>query len=76
MRCCNAQDLKGGVKFPILADIGSADNSGIAASGLRRAFSWGDTTLGVKNLYYKQKANRVTTDQSLYGVTLVVTFKF
>lgn len=65
---------------PFYIDVGGGSSNTEVTSqqmvGVGRAFSWGDTTLGVKNLYYKQKANRVTTDQSLYGVALGVTFKF
>ena len=65
---------------PFYIDVGGGSSNTEVTSqqmvGVGRAFSWGDTTLGVKNLYYKQKANGVTTDQSLYGVTLGVTFKF
>ena len=65
---------------PFYVDVGGgSSNTEITSQqmvGVGRAFSWGDTTLGVKNLYYKQKSNGVTTDQSLYGVTLGVTFKF
>ncbi len=65
---------------PFYIDVGGgSSNTEVTTQqmvGVGRAFSWGDTTLGVKNLYYKQKTNGVTTDQSLYGVTLGVTFKF
>jgi hypothetical protein len=65
---------------PFYIDVGGGSSNTEVTSqqmiGVGRAFSWGDTTLGVKNLYYKQKTNNVTTDQSLYGVTLGVTFKF
>lgn len=65
---------------PFYVDVGGGtSNTEVTTQqmiGVGRAFSWGDTTLGVKNLYYKQKKNGVTTDQSLYGVTLGVTFKF
>ena len=66
--------------MPFYIDVGGgSSNTEITSQqmiGVGRAFAWGDTTLGIKNLYYKQKANNVTTDQSLYGVTLGVTFKF
>ena len=65
---------------PFYLDVGGGSSNTEVTSqqmvGVGRAFSWGDTTLGVKNLYYTQKAKGVTTDQSLYGVTLGVTFKF
>ena len=65
---------------PFYIDVGGGSSNTELTSqqmiGVGRAFSWGDTTLGVKNLYYKQKSNNVTTDQSLYGVTVGVTFKF
>ena len=65
---------------PFYLDVGGGSSNTEVTSqqmiGVGRAFAWGDTTLGIKNLYYKQKANSVTTDQSLYGVTLGVTFKF
>lgn len=65
---------------PFYIDVGGGSSNTEVTSqqmiGVGRAFSWGDTTLGVKNLYYKQKSNNVTTDQSLYGVTVGVTFKF
>ncbi len=65
---------------PFYFDVGGGSSNTEVTSqqmiGVGRAFSWGDTTLGVKNLYYKQKSNNVTTDQSLYGVTVGVTFKF
>jgi hypothetical protein len=66
--------------MPFYIDVGGgSSNTEITSQqmiGVGRAFAWGDTTLGIKNLYYKQKVNKVTTDQSLYGVTLGVTFKF
>jgi hypothetical protein len=65
---------------PFYIDVGGGSSNTEVTSqqmiGVGRAFSWGDTTLGIKNLYYKQKSNNVTTDQSLYGVTVGVTFKF
>ena len=44
--------------------------------GVGRAFEWGDATIAFKNLYYKQRADNVTTNQYLYGVAAGVTFKF
>ena len=44
--------------------------------GLGHAYYWGDATIGLKNLYNRQKTDGFTTTQSLFGVMAGLSFKF
>lgn len=65
---------------PFYLDVGGGSSNTQLTSqqiiGVGRAFSWGDATVGFKNLYYKQKTGGVSSDQNLFGVLAGVTFRF
>jgi hypothetical protein len=44
--------------------------------GFGHAYEWGDATIAFKNLYYRQRADGITTNQSLFGLAAGLTFKF
>jgi hypothetical protein len=79
--------LKGRVRIaesdyfiPFYADVGGGGGTTQLTSqaflGAGRAFGWGDVQLGVKNLYYSQKNQNVTTNLNFMGVAAGVTFRF
>lgn len=47
-----------------------------AMVGIGKAYSWGDVTLAVKNIYYQLTPKQVTGDLDLFGAALAVTFRF
>jgi len=47
-----------------------------AMLGIGKAYSWGDVSLAVKNVYYQLTPKQVTSDLDLFGVALGVTFRF
>ena len=47
-----------------------------AMIGIGKAYSWGDVSLVLKNVYYQLSQNKVTSDLDLYGAALAVTFRF
>jgi len=47
-----------------------------AMVGIGKAYSWGDVTLALKNVYYQLHQNKVTGDLDLFGAALAVTFRF
>ena len=44
--------------------------------GIGRAFDWGDAQIGVKDLYYSQKSQGITTNLNYLGIAAGATFKF
>jgi hypothetical protein len=78
--------LKGRVRIsdsdwfvPFYADIGGGGSSQVttmAFLGVGRSFDWGDAVLGVKNLYFQQKNQGLTTNTNLLGVAMGVGFRF
>jgi len=78
--------LKGRVRIsdsdwyvPFYADIGGGGSSQVttmAFLGLGRSFEWGDAVLGLKNLYFQQKNQGLTTNTNLLGLALGVGFRF
>ena len=78
--------LKGRVRIsdsdwfiPFYADVGGGGSSQVttmAFVGIGRAFEWGDAVFGVKNLYFQQKNQGITTNTDLFGVALGVGFRF
>ena len=44
--------------------------------GIGKAYSWGDVTLALKNVYYQLNQNKITSDLDLYGAAIAVTFRF
>ena len=78
--------LKGRVRIsdsdwfvPFYADIGGGGSSQVttmAFLGVGRSFEWGDAVLGLKNLYFQQKNQGLTTNTNLLGVALGVGFRF
>ena len=66
--------------IPFYADVGGGGGTTQLTSqaflGAGRAFDWGDVQLGVKNLYYSQKNQNVTTNLNFMGFAAGVTFKF
>ena len=65
--------------IPFYVDIGGGGNSEIttqAFAGLGRTFDWGDAVLGVKNLYFNQKNQGLTTNTDLFGIALGAVFRF
>lgn len=65
---------------PFYVDVGGGGgNTQVTTQaylGVGRAFDWGDVELVVKNLYYKQKNQGVTSNLDLFGAGVGVTFKF
>ncbi len=64
---------------PVYVDMGGGGSTVLTTQaflGLGRSFDWGDAVLGVKNLYFQQKNQGVTTNMDLFGVALGVVFKF
>ncbi len=47
-----------------------------AMVGIGKAYSWGDVTFALKNVYYQLSQNKVTSDLDLYGAAIAVTFRF
>ena len=47
-----------------------------AMVGIGKAYSWGDVTLALKNVYYQLNQNKITSDLDLYGAAIAVTFRF
>lgn len=79
--------LKGRVRIsdseyfvPFYVDVGGGSSSTQVTTqaylGVGRAFDWGDVELVMKNLYYKQKNQGVTTNLDMFGAGVGVTFKF
>ena len=79
--------VKGRLRFgasdyfvPFYLDVGGGSSDTQLTSqqmiGVGRAFSWGDATVGFKNLHYKQKTNGVSSEQNFFGVLAGVTFRF
>jgi hypothetical protein len=66
--------------IPFYADVGGGGGSTQVTSqgfvGVGRGFEWGDVQIGVKDLYYSQKNNNVTTNLNFLGFAGGVTFRF
>ncbi len=66
---------------PFYLDVGGGSSNTEVTSqqllGIGKAYSWGEATLAVKNLYYKQKSqSNATVDLNMYGVLVGATFRF
>jgi hypothetical protein len=66
--------------IPFYLDVGAMGSATDLTTqqiiGVGRAYDWGDATIAFKNVYYKQSALGITTNQNLYGLAVGVTFKF
>lgn len=79
--------LKGRVRLgvsdyfiPFYVDVGGMGQATEVTTqqmiGVGRAYEWGDATIAVKNLYFRQRADGITTNQSMFGLAAGLTFKF
>jgi hypothetical protein len=79
--------LKGRVRLgdsdyfiPFYFDVGGMANDTEVTSqqmiGVGHAYEWGAATIGLKNLYNRQKSGGITTTQSLFGLVAGFSFKF
>ena len=66
--------------IPFYADVGGGGGNTQVTSqsfvGIGRAFDWGDAQIGVKDLYYSQKSQGITTNLNYLGIAAGATFKF
>ncbi len=66
--------------IPFYLDVGGLGQDTVVTTqqmiGVGHAYEWGDATIGLKNLYNRQKADGFTTTQSLFGVVAGLSFKF
>jgi hypothetical protein len=66
--------------IPFYFDVGGMANDTEVTSqqmiGVGHAYEWGAATIGLKNLYNRQKSGGITTTQSLFGVVAGFSFKF
>lgn len=65
---------------PFYLDVGAGSAQTNVTSqamlGIGKAYSWGDLSLAVKNVYYQLNQNKQTADLNLFGAALAVTFRF
>jgi hypothetical protein len=65
---------------PFYLDVGAGSAQTNVTSqamlGIGKAYSWGDVSLAVKNVYYQLSQNKQTADLNLFGAALAVTFRF
>jgi len=66
--------------IPFYVDVGGMGQATEVTTqqmiGIGHAYEWGDATIAFKNLYYRQRADGITTNQSLFGLAAGLTFKF
>ena len=65
---------------PFYLDVGGgAPRTNVTSQamlGIGKAYSWGDVSLALKNVYYQFSQNKTTGDLDLFGAALAVTFRF
>lgn len=65
---------------PFYLDVGGGGNQTNVTSqamiGIGKAYSWGDVSVALKNVYYQLSQNKVTSDLNLFGAAVAVTFRF
>ena len=65
---------------PFYLDVGAGNAQTNVTSqamvGIGKAFTWGDVSLALKNVYYQLHQNKVTSDLNLFGAAVAVTFRF
>mgnify|MGYP003605683630 FL=1 len=65
---------------PFYLDVGAGSAQTNVTSqamlGIGKAYSWGDVSLAVKNVYYQLSQNKQTADLNIFGAALAVTFRF